>query len=180
VSALGAALRRQPHPGAARAERVTTALAAAPLRAMLWLPEGLTLHDALTQAFAARGARTGAFHLLGGTLAVAAYHVAVPHAGSQRAVEYGEANLIEGGARIVRATGSFGERVGGGPLLHIHASLSDAAGRGHGGHINPELCVVGAGGVRAILMLAVGFHQVADEETGFSLFFPNRGVPYHA
>ncbi len=168
--------RRLVHPGRARAERVTTALAPRQRRALVWLPEGETLHDALVHAFTALRARSGAFYLLGGMLGVAAYHVALPQAGSERAVEYGQAILIEGGAVVVRATGSFGQRVEGGPLLHIHGSLADAAGRGHGGHINPELCVAGPGGVRAILMLAVGFSQSVDEETGFSLFFPTTGV----
>jgi predicted DNA-binding protein with PD1-like motif len=168
--------RRLVHPGQVRAERVTTALAARQRRALVWLPEGETLHDALVQAFTSLGARTGAFYLLGGTLAVAAYHVALPQAESSRAVEYGQAILIEGGAGVVRATGSFGQRLEGGPLLHIHGSLADAAGHGHGGHINPELCVAGPGGIRAILMLAVGFNQGIDEETGFSLFFPVAGA----
>lgn len=170
------AARRLVHPGRVRAERVTTALAPQQRRAMVWLPQGESLHDALVQAFTSLGALNGAFHLLGGTLAVAAYHVALPQADSRRAVEYGQAILIEGGAEVIRATGSFGQRVEGGPLLHIHGSLADGSGHGHGGHINPELCVAGPGGVRAILMLAVGFNQVSDEETGFSLFFPTTGV----
>jgi hypothetical protein len=49
-------------------------------------------------------------------------------------------------------------------------------GRAHGGHISPQLCVVGPGGVRAILMLNVGFKQAIDRETRYSLFFPYSEV----
>lgn len=64
---------------------------------MVWLAEGEILHDALMQAITLLGALNGAFHLLGGTLAVAAYHVALPQAESRRAVEYGQPILIEWG-----------------------------------------------------------------------------------
>jgi hypothetical protein len=164
--------RRLIHPGRARTNRIATAMAIAPRRVLVWLPAAQTLGEALLVAFTAQRATYGAFHLLGGRLDVAAYHVATPHTDSRRAVEYGPASFIEGGAQVVRATGSFGPTLEGGSLLHIHGSLADLQGHGHGGHLNPDRCVIGSPGVRAILMLAVGFSQVDDEETGFRIFFP--------
>jgi hypothetical protein len=139
---------------------------------MVWLSEGKTLKAALVEGFAEFDAYFGAFHLLGGRLSVAAYHTAVPDGGSERAVEYGAPTDIPGGANILRATGSFGNDLSGAPLIHVHGGLSGHLGCTHGGHMNPDLCVIGAGGVRAILMLTVGFQQVVDRETHFSLFFP--------
>jgi predicted DNA-binding protein with PD1-like motif len=139
---------------------------------MLWLPEGRTLYEALVAAFARFGVRAGALQLLGGDLSAAAYHMAVPMPDSERAADYGPPVQLKGITRLVRATGSYGEDLAGRPLLHIHGVLAEADGRAHGGHIAPERCVVGAHGVRAILLLSVGFKQAVDRETRYSLFFP--------
>ena len=146
---------------------------------MAWLQGGETLNAALVQAYTRFGVRAGAFYLLGGRLSTAAYHTAGPQPASARAVEYGAPTLIPGGATIIRATGSYGDDLSGSPLLHIHGALADNDARAHGGHINPELCVVGPEGVRAILMLTIGFKQVVDRETQFSLFFPFAETASH-
>jgi predicted DNA-binding protein with PD1-like motif len=174
------AVRRMLQPGKPRPDRVAGAMAPRPRRALVWLKPCRSLHDSLTAAFARFGVRAGAFQLLGGELSTAAYHVAVPRQDSIRAVEYGPPIELAQGARVVRATGSFGEDLSGAPLLHIHGVLAEADGRAHGGHISPGLCIVGPGGVRAILLLTVGFRQVIDRETRFSLFFPFSEVTSHA
>jgi predicted DNA-binding protein with PD1-like motif len=146
---------------------------------MTWLADGQSLHQALVQVYAGLGARAGTFQLLGGHLAVAAYHVTGPQSASVRVAEYGPPTKIPGGATIVHATGSYGEAMTGLPMVHIHAAFADRTGRTHGGHVNPDLCIIGPGGVRAILMLAVGFKQTADKQTQFSLFFPFVESPSH-
>jgi predicted DNA-binding protein with PD1-like motif len=180
MSAPVVAARRTLQPGAPRADRVTVAVSPRPRRALVWLPEGQTLSASLTSAFARFGVCAGAFQLLGGDLSAAAYHVAVPREASLRAVEYGPPIRIEGGACLVRATGSYGQDLSGFPLLHIHGALAEPTGRAHGGHISPHLCVVGPGGVRANLLLTIGFKQAIDRETRFSLFFPYSEVTAHA
>jgi predicted DNA-binding protein with PD1-like motif len=164
--------RRIIHPGRPRAERVMGAVAPRPRRALVWLPEGRSLYDGLVTAFARFGVRAGALQLLGGELSVAAYHVAMPFPDSVRAADYGPPIDLGSGTRVVRATGSYGEDLSGSPLLHIHGVLAEPTGRAHGGHIAPDRCVVGPCGVRAILLLTVGFKQGIDRETHFSLFFP--------
>jgi predicted DNA-binding protein with PD1-like motif len=172
MGALIMSARRTLHPGPPRADRVAVAVAGRPRRALVWLPEGQFLHNALVSAFARFGVRSGILQLLGGELSAAVYHVAAPTDDSMRAAEYGPPIKIEGGATVMRATGSYGEDLSGLPLLHIHGVLADRNGRAHGGHISPTTCVVGRGGVRAILMLTVGFKQAVDRETRYSLLFP--------
>jgi hypothetical protein len=172
MSARVVTSRRTLHPGKVRAERVVTAVGENPRRAMAWLPEGQTLHEAVVPVYRHFGARAGAFYLLGGRLSAARYHVAKPTSEGARVVEYGPPVDIEGGAIVVRITGSYGDDVSGRPLVHMHGVLAGPGGRAHGGHISPDGCVVGPGGVRAIVMLTVGFKQVADSETRFPTFFP--------
>ena len=179
MAAVIIATRRTLQPGPPRADRAAVAVAPRARRALVWLPEGETLHNSLVFAFARFGVRAGAFQLLGGHLSSAVYHVAVPRDESVRAAEYGPPIQIEGGARLVRATGSYGEDLSGLPLLHIHGVLAEPTGRAYGGHVNPLLCVVGPGGVRANLLLTVGFKQVIDRETRYSLFFPYSEVTAH-
>jgi hypothetical protein len=180
MSAPVVAARRIIHPGRPRAERVMGAVAPRPRRALVWLPEGRTLHHALVTAFARFGVRAGALQLLGGELSVAAYHVAVPFTDSVRAADYGPPIELGSGTRLVRATGSYGEDLSGSPLLHIHGVLAEPTGRAHGGHIAPDRSVVGPCGIRAILLLTVGFKQAIDRETRFSLFFPFSETMTHA
>jgi predicted DNA-binding protein with PD1-like motif len=172
--------RRVIHPGKPRAERVLGAIALRPRRAMVWLPETRSLYDGLVASFARFDVRAGALQLLGGNFAAAAYHVAFPTPDSVRAAEYGPPIPLAKGTRLIRASGSFGEDLSGRPLLHIHGVLADPTGRVHGGHIAPERCIVGPEGVRAILLLSVGFKQSVDRETGYSLFFPFSEVPGNA
>ncbi len=164
--------RRGLQPGKSRPDRVSAAVGPRARRAIAWLPEGETLYDAVVSAFLRFGVRAGAFSLLGGRLSTAAYHVAKPRDDSLRVVEYGPPIRIEGGANIIRATGSYGDDLSGRPLLHIHGVLGETGGRAHGGHIAPDICVIGSVDVRAVLNLTVGFKQSADRETGFALFFP--------
>jgi predicted DNA-binding protein with PD1-like motif len=180
MGAVVISARRTLHPGPPRPDRVTAAVAARPRRALVWLPEGECLHDSLVSAFARFGVRSGILQLLGGELSEAVYHVGVPRDDSVRAAEYGPPIKVDGGASIVRATGSYGEDLSGLPLFHIHGALADESGRAHGGHFSPTMCIVGPGGARAILMLTVGFKQVIDRETRYSLFFPYSEVGAHA
>jgi len=180
MSAPVLSARRILQPGPPRADRVSVAMVRRPRRALVWLPEGRTLYDALVTAYARFGVRAGALQLLGGDLSAAAYHVAVPLPDSPRAVDYGPPIRLGSGTRLVRASGSYGEDLSGSPLLHIHGVLAEPSGRGHGGHLAPEGCVVGRGGVRAILLLNVGFRRIVDRETRTSLFFPFSEVSANA
>lgn len=164
--------RRVVHPGASRYGRVLTAVSEQSRQAMGVVREGETLQAGVKRLFAAAGASAGGFRLVGGRLSEAFYHVANPRDDSVRAVEYGAPIHIEGGASVIAASGSFGPSVSGDPLLHLHGALADGEGHAHGGHLNVERSVAGAGGVRVHLMMGSGFRQAADPETRFSTFFP--------
>ena len=90
-----------------------------------------------------------------------------------RAADYGPPVQLGSGTRLVRASGSYGEDLSGSPLLHIHGVLAEPSGQAHGGHPVLDRCMVGPAGVRAILLLSVGFKRLVDRETRTSLFFPS-------
>jgi len=164
--------RRVRHPGASRFGRVLTAVGEHSRQALGFIQPGETIQGGVERLFVEMGATAGGFRLIGGRLAQAYYHVAGPRSDSARAVEYGAAIAIDGEALVVAASGSFGPSVDGKPLLHLHGALADAQGQGHGGHLNVERCIAGAGGVHVHLMAGSGFRQAADPETRFSTFFP--------
>ena len=172
MSAPIVSCRRVLHPGKPRPDRVATALSPAPRRALAWLAEGQSLHAAVVGAFAQLGVTAGSFELLGGMMAVAAYHVTGPQTDSKRVAEYGPPTIMSGPVRLIHATGSYGPDLSGVPMVHIHGSFTDAAGQPRGSHVNQQQTIIGAGGVRAILVTGPGFRQIADRETLFPLFFP--------
>jgi predicted DNA-binding protein with PD1-like motif len=170
MSAPIVSVRRVLHPGKPRPDRVAAAVGV-PRRALAWLPEGLSLHAAVVGAFAAMGAEGGSFELLGGVMAVAAYHVTGPTE-SRRVADYGPPTVLSGAVRLIHATGSFGLDLSGVPMVHIHGSFADADGRARGSHVNQHESVIGPGGVRAVLVAGPGYRQIDDRETLFPLFFP--------
>lgn len=159
-------------PGPPRAARVETAVVPQTGRALVSLPPGATLFDALARAFGRYDQTHGAFVLLGGELGVAAYHTGgwLPHDPGR--VGYGPAKHVAGPVQVVHGHGSFGRSLAGQPFVHVHAAFAEADGRLHAGHLPPETCTVGPGGLRALLTFGAGFAQVADAETGFVLFVP--------
>jgi hypothetical protein len=179
MSAPIVSCRRVLHPGKPRPDRVAMAVAASPRRALAWLAEGQSLHAAVVGAFAALGAEAGSFELLGGMMAVAAYHVTGPQTESRRVAEYGPPTIMSGVVRLIHATGSFGLDLSGVKMVHIHGSFADAAGRPCGSHVNQHESIIGPGGVRAILVAGPGYRQIDDRETLFPLFFPFAEAASH-
>ena len=171
MSAPIVTIRRVLHPGKPRPDRVATAVGHAH-RALTWLEEGQSLGAAVVQAYARLGVSAGAFDLLGGTLATAAYHVTGPQTDSPRVAEYNDATIMPGPVALIQATGSFGPSLQGEPMVHIHGSFADAAGHARGSHVNPDLSIIGPGGVRALLLWGAGYRQIEDAETLYPLFFP--------
>ena len=170
MSAPIVSVRRVLHPGKPRPERVAVA-AGVSRRALIWLPEGLSLHAAVVGAFGRLGVVGGSFELLGGVMAVAAYHVTGPTE-SPRVADYGPATIMAGPVRLIHGSGSFGLDLAGVPMVHVHGCFAGGDGRVRGSHVNQHESVIGAGGVRAMLVMGPGYRQVDDRETLFPLFFP--------
>ncbi|MEJ1977071.1 MAG: DUF296 domain-containing protein [Acetobacteraceae bacterium] len=163
--------RRLQQPGPPRPDRVSTATTVQVRRVLAWLPGEQTLQDGVAALFASHGARHGAFELLGGGLSSALYMTSVPNPGGVQVATYGPQTVVNL-ARLVRATGSYGPDLAGLPMMHVHAILAEPDGRAHAGHLVPDACVAGPAGLRALLTIGVGFAQIADAETAFSLLFP--------
>jgi hypothetical protein len=133
---------------------------------------GWPLGEAIDTLFQTLPGRSGGFRILGGVLAKAAYHLATPHRGSRRVIEYGTPMMIDGPALIIVASGCHGASVRNTPFTHLHGVLADRHGAAHGGHINVRQSIVGTEGIALLVFTGVGFAQIEDRETTFTTFVP--------
>lgn len=162
------------HPGPLAGERRTSHEAASADQFRLWITPGSTLFEGLAASVIEHGFDHASIQLFDGELAEAYIHVPGPDPTNERAVAYGPAIRLEGGAHLVSANVTLGHSADGKPLLHCHAVLLDRQGGMHGGHLPTEICVVGEGGVFGwgIVSEDRGFVQKYDPETLFTLLFP--------
>jgi hypothetical protein len=123
----------------------------------------------------AHGFSHASMQLLAGELAEACLHTPGPDPAKERAAIYGPPIRLVGGARLLGGMAMLGHGTDGKPVLHCHAVLLDRRGRLLGGHLPPESCIVGAGGVAGwgIVPKDRGFVQRFDAETLFTIFFPS-------
>jgi len=70
-----------------------------------------------------------------GSLNGAAYYNPIPIAGKKAGYGYGEAIMLRGPIELLSMSGMICQGEDGETLLHIHCSLSDQYGNGHGGHL---------------------------------------------
>lgn len=162
------------HPGPAAAERCTSRVASSSDQLRLWIAPAATLFDGLVEAVIGHGYGHACIQLFDGALSEAFFHFARPDPAGERAIAYAPAMKIVGGARIVTANVTLGHKADGQPIVHCHGVLMDRQGGLYGGHLSPETCVVGAGGVFgwAIVSKDGGFVQRHDPETLFPLLMP--------
>lgn len=162
------------HPGPRAAERCTIRVAPSAHQIRLWIAPGTSLFDGLIEALIGHGYGHASILLFDGDLAEAYFHVARPDPATERVVAYGPAIGIPGGARIVSANATLGHKADGQPIVHCHGVLMDREGGLYGGHLPPETCIVGNGGVFgwAVVSKDGGFVQRFDPETQFPLLFP--------
>jgi predicted DNA-binding protein with PD1-like motif len=162
------------HPGPAVAERCTSRVATSADQLRIWIAPASTLFDGLIEAVIEHGYGHANIQLFDGELAEANFHVARPDPAGERAIAYAPVMKIAGGARIVTANVTLGHKADGQPIVHCHGVLMDRHGGLYGGHLAPETCVVGEGGVFgwAIVSKDGGFVQRHDPETLFPLLVP--------
>ena len=151
-----------------------TAVLAGPARhARLVLAPLLPLIEAVTEAMAALSWPSATLLILGGPMARAVYHTSVLTPDGPRWIDYGPGRAISAPAWLVMGSATFGPGLDGPPALHCHAVLAGPEGP-VGGHLSPELCIIGPDGLAAHATSAAsaGFRVQRDPASGFDLLTP--------
>ena len=151
---------------------MTAVLAGPARRARVVLPPGRTLIEAVSAAMADLSWPSATLLLLGGAMARAVYHTSVLTPGGPRWIDYGPPREVAAPAWLVMGSATFGSGPDGTPAIHCHAVLAGADGV-FGGHLSPDLCVMGPGIVAHATSAPNGsFRVMRDEDTGFDLLTP--------
>lgn len=161
-------------PGPAEKPRLLAVQATSGDELRLVVPQGRDLICGLIAALNARGIRSAAITLVGGTLLRAQYLTCIPCDDGDRVVDYAPPTALEGPVTILGGNGFLGIGEGGQPVLHGHAVLLDNAGKVHGGHLPASQCPVGAGGaiVHAAAIDSAMLAVRHDAETNLPVFHP--------
>ncbi len=162
------------HPGTPGRQRTWAHAAKTAAEFDVALPAGADLFSALVTAVAAHGFDHGSLVSLNGDLAVAKCQTGHPDPKGEIAAVYRAPIEFEGGATILAGNGTIGHKADGSPLIHCHAVLIDRLGHAFAGHLPTEICIVGAKGVRARILVPAdaGFVVRPDAETRVSLLAP--------
>lgn len=161
------------HPGPPAEPRLAHVAAQGGRQLRLSLPQGTCLHEGLAQALADAGVHSAAMALVGGDWDEVAYCLPIPDPEGQLMATYGEPTVLRG-ASLLRGSATLGQDAQGQPVIHCHASLTDADGTVHGGHVLTQRSVVGACpvtvwvSVLAGVSLRLGF----DAETRLNMLKP--------
>lgn len=162
------------HPGTPAKQRLWTHAAVSSAEFDVTLPAGVDLFAGLVKAIAARGFDHGTLVAVDGDLVVARCQTGHPDPKGEIAAVYRAPIEFDGGATILAGNGTVGHKADGSPLIHCHAVLIDRLGHAFAGHLPTDLCVVGAKGVRARVLVPAdgGFVVRPDAETRVSLLAP--------
>ncbi len=136
------------------------------------LSPGTDLITGLEEVCRTRGIRAGAIVSCIASLRRASFFVVVP---MDNAVGggYSEPVDLDAPVEIVSGSGSVGEEAEGGVFVHLHATLGDAHGAAHGGHllrgrcpilITSEIVIVPFTGLRLV--------RTHDVEAGMAILKP--------
>lgn len=145
------------------------------------IPQGVSLWEGVSQAFAAREVRSAHLDFMPARLSSVVYFTGAPDPEGKWIARYGSPRHM-GPTLLLGAMGIFGQDQHGMPLLHCHASMrSDSAGL-VGGHIDPTQCVVGNAGLRIYVSesIEIGFRAKLDATSGMHVFHPHRNDGYLA
>lgn len=136
------------------------------------LKSGLSLLDAVTQAFAKAGFSSGVLDVTDVGLARMAYVMPALSDTAQHAAFYSSTHRPQGAITLLSGRMTFGMREGA-PFFHCHALWQEEDGHVHGGHLLPEDCVIGTKSrVEALGLADAHFIASPDQETNFTLFSP--------
>jgi predicted DNA-binding protein with PD1-like motif len=160
---------RQPGPAA---RRRINALPCAAQATTLTLRAGLTLNDAVSEAFAKHGYTCGYARLNDVPMATLAYVIPAPSPDADHVAWYSATRQVPPPARIVEA-GLFLGRRDGAAFVHCHGAWQGSDGARKAGHVLPfESRLAADVQVKAIGIAGAGLEAQADNETNFTLFAP--------
>ena len=174
-----APLRTLVHPGPRAEPRLAHVAAQGGRQLRLSLPPGTCLHEGLTQALADAGVHSAAMALVGGDWDEVAYCLPIPDPEGQLMATYGEPTVLRG-ASLLRGSATLGQDAQGLPVIHCHASLTDATGQVHGGHVLTQRSVVGQRPVTVWVSVldGVSLRLGFDPETRLNMLKPQAVQPF--
>jgi predicted DNA-binding protein with PD1-like motif len=166
--------RTMVHPGPRAQVRLEHVSASGARQMRIALPRGSNLHDGLTQVLASVGAQAAAMALVGGDLDEVAYCLPVPDPEGQVIATYGAPHVLHG-ASLLRGSATLGQDAQGQPVIHCHASFSDADGGVRGGHLLTQRTVVGQQPVTVLVSVldGVALRLGFDPETRLNMLRPS-------
>ncbi|GAB5467255.1 MAG: hypothetical protein Kilf2KO_02850 [Rhodospirillales bacterium] len=167
-------MRQGQHPGPPLEPRRLSLQAESAGEYRVRLAPGSELHAAVIAAAVDLGLVQATVSLLSGSFDRFSYLTGQPDASGQRLATYGAPTLLDGPVTLIGANGLIGSDPEGRALFHCHCVVADAQGQVHGGHLPPEACVVGAGGLTLHLLglAKAGFRVAYDSETNYPIFHP--------
>lgn len=163
------------HPGASAPVRINSLHASSARHVRLYLEPGISLYDAIVSPLARLDIRNASLTILGGYFDNLSYCVAPPDPSGNAVIAYTKP-IDAGAGYLVFGNATLGRSMRGEPIVHCHAAMRTASGQIRGGHLLTESCIVGAGGVPALVTSLDGFvlQQAFDPETNIPLLQPRN------
>jgi len=167
------------HPGNAEPVRIRSRQAAQARHVRLALQPGLTLFEALVRPLAAMGIHNASTTILGGVFSELHFCVAPPDPTGRAVIAYTQP-ISAGRCTLIFGNATMGKDTRGQPLVHCHAALRTETGEVRGGHVVPQLAVVGSDPIPVLVTSLEGFElRVSfDNETNIPLLQPNTELPH--
>lgn len=161
------------HPGMSAPVRINSLHSPSARHVRLSIMPGCSLYDGIVRPLFANEIESASLTILGGYFDRLSYCVAPPDP-SGRAVTAYTKPIDAGEAWLVFGNATLGRSMQGDPIVHCHAAMRTAAGVVRGGHLLTESCLVGEGGVSALVTSLDGFvlQQSFDPETNIPLLQP--------
>ena len=141
----------------------------------LRLEPGQSLFDAIVAPLALYGITSASTTILGGLFETLSYCVAPPDPTGRAVIAYSQP-IPAGQSYMIFGNATLGVSSQGKPLVHCHATIRTSEGLYRGGHILPEVAIVGPEPISVLVTGFSGFslRQSFDPETNIPLLQPFR------
>ncbi|MBB4401880.1 MULTISPECIES: PCC domain-containing protein [Rhizobium/Agrobacterium group] len=163
------------HPGISSPVRINSLRSPSARHMRLFIAPGCSLYDGIVRSLAENGIENASLTILGGYFDILSYCVAPPDPSGKAVIAYTKP-IDAGAAWLVFGNATLGRSMKGEPIVHCHAAMRTAAGVVKGGHLLTESCIVGEGGISALVTSLDSFvlQQSFDPETNIPLLQPRN------